>query len=175
MQYGNLIIQIRNLGLIIVFGARLFDLCLRLVQLRLTQLDNRTESESVPLLRKVHSQIGVVEFLPQRPRSLPFAVLYAIRAGSDRVLWVTARRGRRLQPKGTFRSCRQAHQGIRGQARNSSMLWPFIRQSSIVCNRKFTSALSSFQIWLLHCEQHFLEHGFKHLHRFTGGFHDATA
>src|SRR5437773_3264188 len=36
------------------------------------------------------------------------------------------------------------------------MLWPFIRQSSIVCNRKFTSALSSFQIWLLHCEQHFL-------------------
>ena|SRR6266516_1142986 len=100
MQYGNLIIQIRNLGLIIVFGARLFDLCLRLVQLRLTQLDNRTESESVPLLRKVHSQIGVVEFLPQRPRSLPFAVLYAIRAGSDRVLWVTARRGRRLQPKG---------------------------------------------------------------------------
>ncbi len=117
MQYGNLIIQIRNLGLIIVFGARLFDLCLRLVQLRLTQLDNRTESESVPLLRKVHSQIGVVEFLPQRPRSLPFAVLYAIRAGSDRVLWVTARRGRRLQPKGTFRSCRQAHQGIRGQAR----------------------------------------------------------
>ncbi len=67
MQYGNLIIQIRNLGLIIVFGARLFDLCLRLVQLRLTQLDNRTESESVPLLRKVHSQIGVVEFLSQNP------------------------------------------------------------------------------------------------------------
>src|SRR6266516_5061820 len=100
MQYGNLIIQIRNLGLIIVFGARLFDLCLRLVQLRLTQLDNRTESESVPLMRKFHIQIGVVEFLPQRPRSLPFSVLYAIRAGSDRVLWVTARRGRRLQPKG---------------------------------------------------------------------------
>src|SRR6266516_1947728 len=100
MQYGNLIIQIRNLGLIIVFGARLFDLCLRLVQLRLTQLDNRTESESVPLLRTVHSKIGVVEFRPQRPRYRPFALVHAIRAGRERGLWGTARRGRRLPPKG---------------------------------------------------------------------------
>ena len=117
MQRANLVIQVCQLRLIIVLRASLLDSRLGLVQLRLTQLDKRTEFDSVPLLRKVHSQIGVVEFLPQRPRSLPFAVLYAIRAGSDRVLWVTARRGRRLQPKGTFRSCRQAHQGIRGQAR----------------------------------------------------------
>ena len=70
MQYGNLIIQIRNLGLIIVFGARLFDLCLRLVQLRLTQLDNRTEPEFVSLLRKIQSQTGVVEKLLRQGEAL---------------------------------------------------------------------------------------------------------
>ena len=36
MQRSNLVIQIRDLSLVIVFGAGLLDLCLGLAQLRLT-------------------------------------------------------------------------------------------------------------------------------------------
>ncbi len=40
VQQSGLVVKQRNLALVIVFRARLDDLCLRLVQLCLTQLDD---------------------------------------------------------------------------------------------------------------------------------------
>src|SRR5947209_2972235 len=54
-ERADLILQNRVLGFIIVFRARINDLSRRQIELRLTELHDRSQPELVPALRKIES------------------------------------------------------------------------------------------------------------------------